>query len=946
MTVNTAETCLDPQRRADVRSHGSNGIDYVEVSEHQPTLTVYFLRKAPENLEKENVLIEAGPKGRKVRVLEVRLCSVDDPEQDDCMLVLLDRRGDLTTCTLRLVELDAQGNPIETPLAGLDPRYAQLDFRFDTEVTSDIDCKQPQVCVPTQLPPPDINYLAKDYASFLQLIFDRLALIMPDWQEQHVPDEGVALAEILAYTADYLSYYQDAVATEAYLSTARQRISVRRHVRLLDYAMHEGCNARAWVILNTSQKGSLDPGSIYFIAGYEGLALGTVLSSTDLTKVPSGSYLVFEPTATGSIDLYPAHNQISFYTWGDQHCCLPRGATSATLLDGWEQAAAAPPQPAGRRRRAAAASSAPTSAPSEPNDPARLVAPRTRVLQLKPGDLLLLKEVIGPESGSPDDADPNHQQVVRLTKVTTTCFDSLYDPPVPVVEVEWAVQDALTFDLCLSTIGPAAQGCLLLPDVSIACGNVIMVDEGSWIRNETLGTVPLAAVQQLCARVNHPADVQIAPGPFRPTLQKTPITFRQSPDPAQVAAGSLNQDARLALPQIQLRSIPPLPDGSGPLFSPVELANPQRLAARVANPVDEATQWLVERFSQKTIALLKAFDPKQPIKLALVQALDQEMGSLIRAWTPQPDLLESQADDYNYVVEIDDSGIAHLRFGDGELGRAVEAGETFFADYRIGSGPDGNVGAGAIQHLGFVNPDNNGHNKVIGLSVTPSNPLPAQGGTAPESVDEVKLFAPGTFLTTLQRAITADDYAAIAERNPKLQRAAATLLWTGTCYEAHVAIDPLGTETVDANLIQEIQDYLYRFRRIGHDLVVVPAQYVPLDLAMTVDVLPDYIAGHVRAALLDAFSDRVLAGGGRGFFHPDNLSFGDNIYLSQLVATAQAVTGVHSVTVAKLERLYAGSNHELETGFLAIGPLEVAQLDNDPALPERGKLLLTLRGGL
>lgn len=935
MTAKTTETCLDPQRRADVRRHGSNGIDYVDVSENQPTLTVYFLRKAPQNLEKANVVIEAGARGRKIRVLEVRLCSVDDPEQDDSMLVLLDKRGDLATYTLRLVELDAQGDPTDTPLAGLDLRYAQLDFRFETAATSDIDCKQLQVCVPPQLPAPDINYLAKDYGSFRQLILDRLALIMPQWQEQHVPDEGIALVEILAYVADYLSYYQDAVATEAYLNTARQRISVRRHVRLLDYSMHEGCNARAWVILNTrSKQTSLDPTSIYFVAGYQGLASGTVLSQDDLKAVASGSYLVFEPIANESMDLYSAHNEIKFYTWGNRQCCLPAGTTSATLLDGWEQPTAeAQPQPAGRRKKAAAA----PPAPPEHHDPAKAGAPPIRSLHLKAGDLLFLKEVIGPETGSADDANPGHQQFVQLTKVTHG-FDSLYDPPVPVVEVEWAVQDALTFDLCLSIIGPADQGCQYLSDVSIASGNAMMVDEGLWIRNESLGTVPQATVRQSCARVNHPADVQIAAGPFRPTLKNSPITFRQSPDLSQGAAGSLNQDPRLALPQIQLRSILPLPDGSGPLFSPAEFEKPLLLAARVANPLDEASHLLAERFSRKTISLLKAFDPAQPGDLE--QALAQEMERLVRVWTPKLDLLESQANDCNYVVEVDDSGIAHLRFGDGELGRAVEAGETFLADYRVGNGPDGNIGAETIEHLVFAN------ERVVRPILTPSNPQPAQGGTAPESVDEVKLFAPATFLTKLERAITADDYAAIAKRNPKVQRAAATLLWTGTCYEAHVAIDPLGTETVDPNLIQEVRDYLYRFRRIGHDLVVVPAQYVPLNLAMTVSVLPGYVSGHVRAALLDAFSDRVLVGGGRGFFHPDNLSFGDNIYLSQLVATAQTVTGVESVTVTRLERLYASANHELENGFLPIGPLEVAQLDNDRALPERGKLVLTLRGGL
>ena len=103
------------------------------------------------------------------------------------------------------------------------------------------------------MPGPDINYLAKDFASFRQLILDRLAVIMPLWQETHTADIGIALVEVLAYVGDYLSYYQDAVATESYLPTANQRISVRRHVRLVDYHLNEGCNARAWVCFNTAE---------------------------------------------------------------------------------------------------------------------------------------------------------------------------------------------------------------------------------------------------------------------------------------------------------------------------------------------------------------------------------------------------------------------------------------------------------------------------------------------------------------------------------------------------------------------------------------------------------------------------------------------------------------------------------------------------------------------
>src|SRR2546427_6685807 len=47
-------------------------------------------------------------------------------------------------------------------------------------------------------------------------------------------------SELLAYVGDYLSYQQDAVATEAYLGTARRRVSVRRHARLVDYLVHDG----------------------------------------------------------------------------------------------------------------------------------------------------------------------------------------------------------------------------------------------------------------------------------------------------------------------------------------------------------------------------------------------------------------------------------------------------------------------------------------------------------------------------------------------------------------------------------------------------------------------------------------------------------------------------------------------------------------------------------
>ena len=162
--------------------------------------------------------------------------------------VLLGRRGhgrrllDATRCAW------SQRRACAAPPAGIDPALAQVDFSFKVDCPSDFDC-QPRRGLPARRrrPRPAIDYLAQDYASFRRLMLDRLSMLMPDWRERNPADLGVALVELLAFRGDELSYYQDAVATEAYLGTARRRVSVRRHARLVDYALHDGCNARAWV---------------------------------------------------------------------------------------------------------------------------------------------------------------------------------------------------------------------------------------------------------------------------------------------------------------------------------------------------------------------------------------------------------------------------------------------------------------------------------------------------------------------------------------------------------------------------------------------------------------------------------------------------------------------------------------------------------------------------
>ena len=176
---------------------------------------------------------------------------------------------------------------------------------------------------------PAIDYLAKDYESLRQLMLDRLAATLPAWSERHPPDLGIAIVEALAYVGDYLSYYQDAVATEAYLGTARRRISVRRHARLLDYVLHEGCNARAWVQICVNCNLILDPSKLEFLAIGKTIGSSPVATAHQLGAArdgtPDQAHVKFLPLYHCPIELRESWNCIALQG------PLDAGATRARL---------------------------------------------------------------------------------------------------------------------------------------------------------------------------------------------------------------------------------------------------------------------------------------------------------------------------------------------------------------------------------------------------------------------------------------------------------------------------------------------------------------------------------------------------------------------------------------------------------------------------------------
>ena len=224
------------------------------------------------------------------------MCRDDDPDRDDCMVVALDRRG-------RLLGLPAvpgrarRGRPADAAACRVRPALRRaLEFTFKVDCPTDLDCAPAGDVPARRRAEPEIDYLAKDYASFRQLLLDRLALVDAGLAERHVPDLGVTLVELLAYVGDQLSYHQDAVATEAYLDTARQRDlgAPARPARRLPDA--RGLQRPRLGLRRDRRRRRRCPRDVAFVTGPQPTRRRrSRADAAELGGVPRGRYEVFEP---------------------------------------------------------------------------------------------------------------------------------------------------------------------------------------------------------------------------------------------------------------------------------------------------------------------------------------------------------------------------------------------------------------------------------------------------------------------------------------------------------------------------------------------------------------------------------------------------------------------------------------------------------------------------
>jgi predicted phage baseplate assembly protein len=923
-----ATIATSQDRRREVRARHHNGLDIVEVHESRRGLALMFLEPAPAQLGPANIRIDAPPAQPAVAVTSVRRVASSDPKLRDHLIVELSGVGGEGVYQVSMVETAPDGRPGTSPLRGLDPRFTSCSVRFDIDEPGPV----PTIAKATPAPLPSAapSYLARDYDALRQLLLDRLTEDVPGWSEQHVPDVIVMLVELLAFLGDDLSYYQDAVASEAYLQTARQRTSIRRHARLVGYPFHEGCNARAWVNVTVSADCDVTLRQVSFLAETPSATMPFAPVRAELPapygpgETPAGQH----PWAA-VVSMRLAHNAIRLWDWGESDTYLPVGATEATL--------------------------------AEPDEKG------SGVLQLAPGDLVMFEEMTGADGGPRDET---HRHVVRLTRVAHT-----RDPLLGrgLLEVEWDSLDALPFQLPI-TIPVADAG--ETTRCAVAHANLILVDQGSWITDQTHASSDRALDQPNLSWSCPYPDLDRVAVHQAIVLKNLYYSWRRQltdwqrrahhgePLDEHQRSGLARQFGREIVAELDLRAesdVPPkeravidaaalwillaraddllesrirrlrvlsrLAAASGPLSGPL-------LAELRHDWGDETTRGLDPHYPAAWGSAAEATtqDPTkaQPV-LKLVDATSTD-GQPPTQWEVTTGLVDAEPETPRVIVEMDDDRTARLRFNP-----AAQPQASVVASYLVGNGSAGNVAAETITSV----------SGAPAAVVSVRNPLPATGGCDPETLDQARRAIPLCYLNNQPRALTPADYATIAETLPGVRSAAARLTWSGNRLAVRVAVQPAFGEDPPAALLGRVEHALAPARRIDHDLRVTGPDYRPVVIGLTVQLDPNAVGDLVREQIAELLGSGALSDGRPAFFSPVNFSFGDSLFASALVAAVQELDGVASVSLTQLAFLAPGSGGPAAavSDHLRVSATAIIRCDNNPVAKENGYAQLTMVGG-
>lgn len=253
-------------------------------------------------------------------------------------------------------------------------------------------------------------------------------------------------------------------------------------------------------------------------------------------------------------------------------------------------------------------------------------------------------------------------------------------------------------------------------------------------------------------------------------------------------------------------------------------------------------------------------------------------------WTEVDTLYGQHADAAVYILREDEAGKTVITFGDGVRGRRLPTGtDNVVARYRYGAGAETPM-AGQLTRI--VKP-------LPGLARM-LNPVAASGGADAEPLAAIARYAPRQVLT-LGRAVSTSDFGAFASSAAAPNRTRTVWAWDDARQRAVVTVYVAGDAGVRAAVAKS-------FDAVGDPLrpvTVSEAEAITTALSLSMRIAPGYDAAAIAASVTDALA------GEKGLFCADRLGIGQPLFTSAVDAAVLTVPGV--VTVLSLSITTDGS---------------------------------------
>ncbi len=256
-----------------------------------------------------------------------------------------------------------------------------------------------------------------------------------------------------------------------------------------------------------------------------------------------------------------------------------------------------------------------------------------------------------------------------------------------------------------------------------------------------------------------------------------------------------------------------------------------------------------EGVPDQTFTLARRPVRRDSLSLVTVEKVGQEEKE--EGWECVDDFLASGAEDKHFTLNATKG---EIKFGDGNRGLIPPAGvEIIVRSYRHGGGTAGNVVSATEWALATP---------VTGVEGTLSE-RPASGGRDEQKVEELTEIAP-RILRSRDRAITAEDYAALASQAGEVRKATAIAL----AHPDHPGVEISGAVTVvivpdadiedpapkpSADLISRVCQYLGKRRGITTEVYVQGPEYKQIKVEALIEANPyaafDTVALEVTRAI-------------------------------------------------------------------------------------------------